>query len=292
MKIAIIGSNGYIGKHLAYYLQQMGESPMCYDIQNVERECYRQVDLANKESINNIDLNVDYIYMFAGLTGTFAGFDSYEKYFKINELGLLNLLDAIRMSEFRPKVVFPSTRLVYKGSDKPIKENDEKETKTLYAVNKLACEGILYAYKQSFDIPYTIVRICIPYGNLLSTDYSFGTVGFFIRQAKAGNAIPLYGGGYIKRTFTHIEDLCYQVVNVAMKEESNGEIYNIGGQKLSLREVAEFIAQKFGSKVVTVEWPERDLRIESDNTYFDDSKIRSLLKLSEYKQFDEFTKDI
>lgn len=77
-----------------------------------------------------------------------------------------------------------------------------------------------------------------------------------------------------------------------MKEESNGEIYNIGGQKLSLREVAEFIAQKFGSKVVTVEWPERDLRIESDNTYFDDSKIRSLLKLSEYKQFDEFTKDI
>ena len=230
--------------------------------------------------------------MFAGLTGTFAGFDSYEKYFKINELGLLNLLDAIRKSEFRPKVVFPSTRLVYKGSDKPIKENDEKETKTLYAVNKLACEGILYAYKQSFDIPYTIVRICIPYGNLLSTDYSFGTVGFFIRQAKAGNAIPLYGSGYIKRTFTHIEDLCYQVVNVAMKEESNGEIYNIGGQKLSLREVAEFIAQKFGSKVVTVEWPERDLRIESDNTYFDDSKIRSLLKLSEYKQFDEFTKDI
>ena len=292
IKTAIIGANGYIGKHLAFYLLQMGITPMCYDIQDEERENYKKVDLINKESVKDIDLNVDYIFMFAGLTGTYVGFDKYETYVNINEIGLLNLLDAIRNSEYRPKIIFPSTRLVYKGVDKPLKEEDEKEAKTLYAINKQACEGILYAYKQSFDIPYTVFRICIPYGNLLSTDYSFGTVGFFIKQAKAGKDITLYGGGDIKRTFTHMEDICYQIVYGAMKEESNGEIYNIGGQTLSLRQAAEIIAAQFGTNVVAVPWPERDLRIESDHTYFDDTKIRTLLNLGEYKQLEDFSKDI
>ena len=226
------------------------------------------------------------------LTGTYAGFDKYETYVSINEIGLLNLLDAIRNSEKKPKIVFPSTRLIYKGVDKPLKEEDEKETKTLYAINKLACESILYAYNKSFDIPYTIFRICIPYGNMLSTDYSFGTIGFFIKQAKAGKDITLYGGGDTKRTFTHMEDLCYQIVQGSMNKDSNGEIYNIGGQTLSLREAAEFVAKKFKTNVVAVEWPEKDFRIESNHTYFDDTKIRSLLCIGEYKQLQEFSKDL
>lgn len=291
-KVAIIGANGYIGKHLNYYLQQMCIIPMCYDIQEEERENYKRVDLTDKASVKVVDLNVDYIFLFAGLTGTYAGFDKYETFININEIGLLNLLDTIRNSEYRPKIIFPSTRLVYKGVDKPLKEGDEKETKTIYAVNKMACEGLLQAYKFSFDIPFTVFRICIPYGNMLSTDYSFGTVGFFIKQSKAGNDITLYGGGKIKRTFTHIEDLCYQIVEGAFREESNGEIYNIGGETLTIKEVAGVIAGRFGTNVKAVEWPERDLRIESSHTYFDDTKIRTLLNFGEYKKLFDFSKDI
>lgn len=289
MRCIIIGGNGYIGKHLCFYLQQMGVAPFVYDIQNESRNNYKKIDIANSDSITEIDLNVDYIFMLAGLTGTYAGFEKYQIYNSINEIGLLNLLDSIRKSPYRPKVVFPSTRLVYKGFDKPLKEEDEKETKTIYAVNKIACEGILQAYKQSFDIPYTIFRICVPYGNMLSADYSFGTVGFFIKQCKANKDITLYGGGSIKRTFTHMEDLCYQVVSGAFKGESNGEIYNVGGETLSLKEAAQLVANKFGKDVVAVPWPEKDLRIESDHTYFDDIKIQKLLGGFNYKKLEDFT---
>lgn len=292
MKIAIIGSKGYIGKHLSYYLVKKGHSIMTYDYIFDNAENYCQIDVTDIRSVSEIDLNVDYVFMFAGLTGTFAGFENYEKYIDINERGLLNLLDAIRQSPYRPKVVFPSTRLVYKGCDKSLKESDEKESKTIYAVNKLACEGYLQAYHDSFDIPYTVFRICIPYGNLLSTDYSFGTVGFFIKQATAGKDITLYGGGNIKRTFTHMEDLCRQVIEGAFSSESNGEIYNIGGETLSLHDAAEIIAKKYGVNVVAVPWPERDLRIESDHTYFDDTKIQSLLHFGEYKRLIDFTNDL
>lgn len=292
MRCAVIGGKGFIGKHLVYYLQREGHQVASYDIVENEEEGYSRIDMTDANSVASMDLNVDYVFMFAGLTGTYAGFDAYEKYVAINELALLNLLDAIRKSPYRPKVIFPSTRLVYKGMDKPLKEEDEKESKTIYAANKIACEGYLQAYHDSFDIPYTVFRICIPYGNLLSNDYSFGTVGFFIKQAKAGKDITLYGGGTIKRTFTHMEDLCYQVIEGAFAEGSNGEIYNVGGETLSLKEAAEIIARKYGVKVIAVPWPERDLRIESDHTYFDDTKIQGLLHLKPYKNLKDFTKDL
>lgn len=291
-RCAVIGGQGFIGKHLAYYLNKQGHDVVSYDIIDIQEVGYHRIDMTDKASVAKIDLSVDYIFMFAGLTGTYVGFDTYEKYISVNELSLLNLLDAIRKSAHHPKVVFPSTRLVYKGYDNPLKENDEKESKTIYAANKLACEGFLQAYHDSFEIPYTVFRICIPYGNLLSNDYSFGTVGFFIKQAKAGKDITLYGGGKIKRTFTHMQDICYQVIEGAFAKGSNGEVYNVGGETLSLHDAAEIIAEKFGVKVIAVPWPERDLRIESDHTYFDDSKIQALLHLPPYKKLINFTNDL
>ena len=294
-KIGVIGANGYIGKHIVSYLQRYYDVNV--DSYDIVAECdlpnYHKVDLTDKESIKGLNLDIDYIFMFAGLTGTYNGFNEYQKFISINELGLLNLLDVIKNSEYRPKVIFPSTRLVYKGVDKSLKEDDLKECKTIYAANKLACEGYLQAYHDSFDIPYTIFRICLPYGNLLSTDYSFGTVGFFIRQAKAGKDITLYGGGNIKRTFTHMEDLCYQIIEGSFHHESNGQTYNVGGETLSLHDAAEIIAAKYGTKVTEIPWPERDLRIESSHTYFDDTKIRSLLRnMNPYKKLSDFTNDL
>ena len=294
-KIGVIGANGYIGKHIVSYLQRYYDVNV--DSYDIVAECdlpnYHKVNLTDKESIKGLNLDLDYIFMFAGLTGTYNGFNEYQKFISINELGLLNLLDAIKNSEYRPKVIFPSTRLVYKGVDKSLKEDDLKECKTIYAANKLACEGYLQAYHDSFDIPYTIFRICLPYGNLLSTDYSFGTVGFFIRQAKAGKDITLYGGGHIKRTFTHMEDLCYQIIEGSFHHESNGQTYNVGGETLSLHDAAVIIAAKYGTKVTEIPWPERDLRIESSHTYFDDTKIRSLLRnMNPYKKLSDFTNDL
>lgn len=291
-RCAVIGGQGFIGKHLVYYLNKQGHDVVSYDIIDIQEEGYHRIDMTDKASVASIDSSVDYIFMFAGLTGTYAGFDAYEKYISINELSLLNLLDGIRNSEHHPKVVFPSSRLVYKGYDKPLKEDDENESKTIYAANKIACEGYLQAYHDSFDIPYTVFRICIPYGNLLSNDYSFGTVGFFIKQAKLGKDITLYGGGNIKRTFTHMEDLCRQVIEGAFSPNSNGEVYNVGGETLSLHDAAVIIAKKYGVNVTAVPWPERDLRIESDHTFFDDSKIQALLGGITYKRLADFSKDI
>lgn len=284
-KVAIIGAKGFIGRHLAWYLKEKkGIIAEQYDIVEVQEEHYHQLNLLDKEAVGGIDLNVDYIFMMTGLTGTKVGFEKYEQFVAINELTLLNLLDAIRKSPYRPKVVFPSSRLVYKGVDKPLSEDDEKDAKTIYAANKLACEGYLKAYCYNFDIPYTIFRICVPYGNMLDNNYSFGTVGFFIKMASEGKDITMYGGGTIKRTFTHLYDVCYQMVEGAMKPESDNQIFNVGGETYSLHDAAEIFAKKYGVKLVATPWPEDDLRLESNHTFFDDSKIQKLLGGFSYRK--------
>ena len=66
----------------------------------------------------------------------------------------------------------------------------------------------------------------------------------------------------------------------------------MGGETLSLRQAAEIIAAKLGTNVVAVPWPEKDLRIESDHTYFDDTKIQALLGGKTYKRLEDFSKNI
>lgn len=290
-KCAIIGSKGYIGKHLEYYLKQKKNDVVCYDVVESEDVNYHRCDLTDFESVRRIiDLKVDYIFMFAGLTGTYVGFDKANIFVNVNEMGLINLLNCIRESKYRPKIIFPSTRLIYKGADKALKEDDEKETKTIYAVNKIACENLLYAYRQNFDIPYTIFRICVPFGNMFSDDYSFGTIGFFIRQASNDRRITLYGDGSIKRTFTSMHDLCKQVVEVGMERVSDGEIYNIGGHTYSLRNAAEIIASYYKAEISFISWPERDLKMESGSTYFDSSKIERVMGKIVFESLEELLK--
>lgn len=286
-RCAVIGAKGYIGRHLVWYLRQKGLTVDAYDVVASEEAGYTQVDMTCRESVANVNLDVDCIFMFAGLTGTWAGFERPQSFVSVNEVGLLNLLDAIRKSDGRPKVVFPSSRLVYKGADKPLRETAPKETKTIYAVNKLACERYLDIYHRCFGIPYTVFRICVPYGNLLGGDYSFGTVGFFIRTASAGKDITLYGGGEVKRTFTNVCDLCFQVVEGALNCGSDGETYNVGGETLSLHEAAQIVANRYGTGVKAVGWPYKDQLIESGHTYFDDQKIQQLLGGFSYRRLSD-----
>ncbi len=289
MKCAILGSKGYIGRHLEYYLTGKGWEVASYDIMSCDAPRYVQCNLLQKDSIARINLDVDYIFMFAGLTGTHIGFEKYETYVDTNEKGLLNLLNAIKSSPYKPQIIYPSTRLVYKGQEKALLETDAKETKSIYSVNKLACEGYLEAYYNYYGIPYTVFRICVPFGNMLGNDYSFGTIGNFINQCRKNGRITLYGKGEYKRTFTSMRDLCYQIVEAACSPKSSGEIFNVGGIVCSLYDAAYYIAGCFNAEVLTVEWPEKDLRIESGSTYFDDTKIKSIIGDIRYEGFDSLS---
>jgi UDP-glucose 4-epimerase len=165
--------------------------------------------------------------------------------------------------------------LVYKGTEgKPLAEQAEKECKTIYASSKWAGEGFLNMYQNIYGLNFTIFRIGVPYGKVVDGSLSYGTVSFFLERATNGNPVILFGDGEVRRTFTHVMDVCRQVVETAAFEESSGQCFNIDGETYSLAEVAELIANRYGVQVLRTEWPELDLSLESGDTIFDAAKIR------------------
>lgn len=275
MKVALFGSNGYLGTQLAYDFVRRGVEVVGFDVPD-----YDVTDFSFWERFE--PSTYDAILFFAGKTGTEKSFLEADSFCAVNEMGLLGLLKRIApLGENAPKVIFPSSRLVYKGTESALKEDDPKEAKTVYAANKLACEFLLQAYNVRYGIPYSVVRICVPYGSLVSRDYSYGTIGFFVRQALNGGPITLYGDGMIRRTFTHVGDICATVAYL-MQNDANG-IFNVGGGNYSLAEVARLIAQKKGVEVAFVPWPDVAQRLESGSTCFDSTKLDTLVGMGTYR---------
>ena len=301
-KITVIGANSYIARNVIYTLMNKDEkySLKLYDMSEsfvdddlyVKKEnisgdsnnqkgystyVYSSVDIRSLESVSTIDMDCDIIYMFVGKTGSANGFDDPDLFIDINERALLNVLNAYRNQPNLPKIVFPSTRLVYKGKPGPQKEDAEKEFKTIYAINKYACETYLEQYERVFGIKYAIFRICIPYGTMIPGATSYGTAEFMLGKATNGENISLYGDGSQRRTLTYMGDLCEALIAGAESEKCINDVYNIGGEDYSLAEMAELIAGKYEVEVVNAEWPEVALKIESGDTVFDDTKLQGCI---------------
>lgn len=289
MRSLVLGAGGYLGRHLALTLRAAGNEVVALVRDGPTGTA---ADIGDPDALQALDWDVDSVFVFAGVTGTAASFNRYRSFVGDNQTGLLNILDAIRHSGHRPRVVFPSTRLVYKGSDQPLAEGAELQARTVYAASKIACELHLQAYANAFDIPYTVFRICVPYGNSLGEAYSYGTVGNFIQQAKSEGRIRLYGDGSLRRTFSHVGDICRAIVLGSQREDFMNQVFNIPGEDLSLLQAAQLIAARLQAKVESAPWPEFDLRIESGSTVFDGSKLLARLPSVERRTMAEWVASI
>lgn len=295
-KIAIIGANSYLARNFILSLKLKNENNfLLYDIQENQvddEQDYFQIDFKNPDSLKKIDFKCQLIYIFSGITGTSNGFDVYDKFIEINEIGLLNVLSEYRNQNSEAKIIYPSTRLVYKGQQGRLKENSEKEFKTLYAMNKYACENYLQMYHRMFGVKYTILRLCIPYGTLLPDTSSYGTIDFFTSLGTQGKDLTIYGDGSQRRTLTHITDLCDVLYLAGLDPSCINDIYNIGGDaEISIYEIVKIMASKYSVGIKSIEWPDSALKLESGDTVFDSHKLDSLLGFTYQGDFKKWAVD-
>jgi len=285
-KALVMGANGYLGRHIAQSLESEA-----YAITTADRhthscdghEHYQSLDFRDFDQLCKLDLDCDFVFFFAGLTGTASGFEQHRDYLESNDLALLNLLRRHHLSGSTARIIFPSSRLVYQGKkDASLKEEAAKNPKTIYAQNKLSAEGYLRLYQNRYqNSAYSIFRICVPYGNRFDDSYSYGTIGFFLNKASNGQDISLYGDGSQRRTFTHINDICSAILDSLEQPESLNSTFNIGGgDHCSLAEAARLVAEKFSVDVNFTDWPEQEKLLESGDTVFDASKLDRVINHS------------
>ena len=293
-KVAIIGANSYIARNVRYVLDTEYTNIFVDLYDKAKNQIdgasgYKSINILDAESIKDVDMNCDIIFMFVGRTGSANGFDDFESYININEIALLSILNEYRRQESQAKIIFPSTRLVYKGDSGLRKEDSEKEFKTIYAVNKFACEQYLEQYNRVFGVQYCIFRIGIPYGTLIPDASSYGTAEFMLSKARNGVNIPLYGDGSVRRTITYMGDLCHALIEGALSDKCVNDVFNIGGEDYSLKRMAELIAAKYSVGIDFIPWPEIALKIESGDTVFDDGKMQRACPQTRKMTFKDWT---
>lgn len=288
-KIAIVGANSFLAKNLAFYLTHTAKEPcdlLLYDVQPANEATpanYKQLNFEDPVSLDAVEYSADAIYFFTGLTGTKKSLARYADFVKVNELYLLNFLDAYRRKGGSAKIIYPSSRLMYASSDAPLSEDAKKGFRSIYAVNKYAAEKYLEVFYNLYGIKSCVLRICVPFGSLIPDLPSYGTYEFFCEQAKAGKNITVFGDGSSTRTFTHVEDICKALALIAGNDACFG-VFNLGGRQKSLSEIAKAIAAQYRVGIDYIPFPEEDARLEVPHSVFDSSKLDRLLGLS-YRDF-------
>ncbi len=166
---------------------------------------------------------------------------------------LENALDYARDSAAH--FVYFSSSMVYGNfRDPEVSEDHPLDPIGIYGALKLAGEKIVIAYKQVFDLDYTIIRPSALYGpGCVSRRVS----QIFIESALVGDTLRVDGEGEERLDFSYIDDVVDGVVRVIESPAARNEAFNITtGASRTLAELTEIVREHFPE--VEVEYVERD----------------------------------
>ena len=289
-KIAILGANGYIGRHLSRHLLGLGISVDAFDVQpesRIESVRYETCDICDPGFWSRFrPQEYAAIFFLAGLSGVERSFREAETFLRVNIGGLAALLRRLEeLGEDAPRLIFPSSRLVYDGGC-AVDESSLRRSRSVYAASKVACEELLSAYHDRFGVPYVVLRICVPFGDVSDSGYSYGTIGFFMSNVREGKPITVYGDGSCRKTYTSIDDVCEIAARCIDASVPSG-VYNVGGHEYTLREVAEMICARTGATWVSVPFPESARRVEMGNIAMDSGKLDAIIGKTEYRRLSD-----
>jgi UDP-glucose 4-epimerase len=140
-------------------------------------------------------------------------------------------------------VIYISSDAVYRDSDQPLSEDSCAEPGSLHGVMHLAREVMV---RTAFPGPFTIIRPTLVHG--LDDPHNGYGPNRFRRLAAAGKEIVLFGEGEERRDHVAVEDIAELILRVVL-QRSTGIVNAVSGEVVSFRDLAEFCAAQFPTRV-------------------------------------------
>jgi UDP-glucose 4-epimerase len=237
-RVVVTGAAGFIGSTLIDSLLQQGIEVLGIDnfstgrieflrdaLKDPKFTLLRQ-DLYLGKDLSSVFVGKDAIFHLAANADVRFGPDRPSVDLEQNTVTTHKMLDAARIAGVK-KFIFSSTGSVYGESEiVPTPENAPFPIQTsLYGASKLACEGMIAAYSESFGMQVWIFRFV----SILGPRYTHGHVFDFYKQLKEHpKNLTVLGDGYQKKSYLHVSD-CIAAINVALNSASASvNIFNLG----------------------------------------------------------------
>jgi UDP-glucose 4-epimerase len=239
-KTAIVyGGSGFLGSHVADALSDAGYAVTIFDKlpSPYLRAGQKMVvgDISDLEAVKKSAEGHSYVYNFAGIADIGESRKQPLNTASVNIMGNLNTLEAARLCKAR-RFIFASTVYVF------------SEEGSFYRASKQAGERFVEAYKDQFELDYTILRYGSLYGRRATEKNGIHRL---LKQAIEKKVIAYEGNSDSMREYIHVEDAARLSVKILEEEYANRHIIITGHERLAVKSLLKMISEMIPGQVET-----------------------------------------
>src|SRR6476469_7020663 len=231
MAVLVTGAAGFIGAATARVLLERGDEVVGIDnindyydpalkrarLDRLARQYgnrfrFEQLDFADSQALQRFTdtIDIDSIVHLGAQAGVRYSLENPAAYIQSNLVGHANMLELARNRRPR-QMVYASSSSVYGGNDTlPFRVEDRVDHPlSLYAATKKSDELLSESYASLYRLPLTGLRFFTVYGPWGRPDMA---MWIFVTALYAGEPLPLFNGGEMRRDFTYVDDIVRGVV--------------------------------------------------------------------------------
>lgn len=290
-RVLITGGLGFIGSNLARRLVELEAEVLLVDslvpqyggnlfnVSGIEdRVRINIADTRDPNSMRYLVQGQDYIFNLAGQVSHLDSMTDPYTDLDINCRSQLTLLEACRMHNPGVKIVYAGTRQQYGKPDYlPLDERHLMHPTDVNGINKMAGEWYHIVYNNVYGIRATSLRLTNTYGpRQYMRDARQGFLGWFIRQVVENKEITIYEPGTQIRDYNYVDDVVDAFLRAGMSDAANGQVFNLGGEHLTLLETTKLLLEVAGSgSYRLIPFPPERKAIDIGDVYSSYAKIHT-----------------
>ena len=256
MKTLITGGAGFIGSHLALYLQSQNQQVVILDdYSGTDGEYLSQLSESNKLSVTKgsildqelvVELmkDVTHCYHLAAALGVEKINNDPITSFETNLKGSQIVLNAVASKGVRT-LLASSSEIYGKNSNMPLREDSDRVlgspevARWSYSEAKAMDELHAFELYKNKSFPVSIARFFNTVGPGQSGSYGM-VLPRFVKAALSNDPLIVYGDGTQSRTFCSVSDVVDALVLLMDSKKSIGQAFNIGStNEITITEIAQ-----------------------------------------------------
>jgi len=238
VRALVTGAAGFIGSHLVDRLLAERHQVVGYDNFSTGQRMFLEdalgnehfelieADLLNESELTDAMEGVDFVWHLAANADVRFGTDHPRRDLEQNTVVTSNVLEAMRSNNVR-NIAFSSTGSIYGEAEViPTPESCPMPVQTsLYGASKLACEGLISAYCEGFNMRGWIFRFV----SILGERYTHGHIFDFYRKLlKDPSTLHILGNGRQRKSYLYIQDCLDAMFRAVDRSPDAVTVLNLG----------------------------------------------------------------